>query len=242
MSTCKASCAARLGRNPNEQFSMSASKTGSSTIFTAACTTRSRTVGIDSGRCSRLPGFGMNTRRAGTGRHAPSRKFIEQPINAVLLDVRDGLSVDACCAAIAAHLDPRPLQYVSAIDLVRERVEPSPGLSLGRPVERMLQGTDRIARRSQRGGASHNGTHRALLDERYASTKQRPFPHRRLCCPLGSRPPRSQGDQQYYGRLRRPPGSPPTSRREPVIGRDAPATRSQVTGPGRASPVPAATI
>jgi hypothetical protein len=241
MSTCKASCAARLGRNPNEQFSMSASKTGSSTIFTAACTTRSRTVGIDSGRCSRLPGFGMNTRRAGTGRHAPSRKFIEQPINAVLLDVRDGLSVDACCAAIAAHLDPRPLQYVSAIDLVRERVEPSPGLSLGRPVERVLQGTDQI-RRSLRGGASHNGTHRALLDERYASTKQRPFPHRRLCCPLGSRPPRSPGDQQYYGRLRRPPGSPPTSRREPVIGRDAPATRSQVTGPGRASPVPAATI
>jgi len=25
-----------------------------------------------------------------------------------------------------------------------------------------------------------------LLDNQYASTKQRPFPHRRLCCPLGS--------------------------------------------------------
>ena len=42
--------------------------------------------------------------------------------------------------------------------------------------------------------------------------------------------------------IRRPPGSPPTSRREPVIGHDTPATQSQVTGPGRASPVPAVTI
>ncbi len=48
--------------------------------------------------------------------------------------------------------------------------------------------------------------------------------------------------RRYYGRLRRPPGSPPISRREPVIRCDAPATTSQVTGPGRASPVPAVTI
>jgi hypothetical protein len=47
----------------------SASKTGSSTIFTAACTIRSRTGGIDSGLCSVVPGFGMNTRRAGSGRY-----------------------------------------------------------------------------------------------------------------------------------------------------------------------------
>ena len=39
---------------------MSASKTGLSTIFTAACTIRSRTGGIESGLCSsRTPGFGM---------------------------------------------------------------------------------------------------------------------------------------------------------------------------------------
>jgi hypothetical protein len=72
MSTCKASCADRLGRNPNEQSSMSASKIGSSTILTAACTIRSRTEGIDSGRCSLLPGLGMNTRRAGSGRYRRS--------------------------------------------------------------------------------------------------------------------------------------------------------------------------
>jgi hypothetical protein len=58
MSTCRASCADRLGRNPNEQSSMSASKIGSSTILAAACTIRSRTVGIDNGRCSTLPAWG----------------------------------------------------------------------------------------------------------------------------------------------------------------------------------------
>ena len=51
----------------------SASKTGSSTIFTAACTIRSRTGGIENGRCSpRTPGFGMKTLRAGSGRYRPS--------------------------------------------------------------------------------------------------------------------------------------------------------------------------
>jgi hypothetical protein len=46
----------------------SASKIGSMTIFTAAWTIRSRIAGIDSGRRSCEPGFGMNTRRAGNGR------------------------------------------------------------------------------------------------------------------------------------------------------------------------------
>jgi hypothetical protein len=44
MSTCKASCVDRFGRNPNEQSTISASKTGSITIFTAACTIRSPTI------------------------------------------------------------------------------------------------------------------------------------------------------------------------------------------------------
>jgi hypothetical protein len=47
---------------------MSASKIGSATSFTAACTIRSATAGIDNGRCSAVPGLGMNTRRAGSGR------------------------------------------------------------------------------------------------------------------------------------------------------------------------------
>src|SRR6266581_4450933 len=47
--------------------------------------------------------------------------------------------------------------------------------------------------------------------------------------------------KQYYGRLRRPPGQHSTSRRGPVIGLHAPAAHPQATGPGRASPLPAAT-
>jgi hypothetical protein len=71
--TWRASCVERRGRNPNEHSSMSASKIGSITILVAAWTTRSRIAGIDSGRRSvGLPGFGMNTRRAGSGRHRPS--------------------------------------------------------------------------------------------------------------------------------------------------------------------------
>ena len=73
MSTCRASCADRLGRNPKLPGRKSASKTGSSTIFTAACTIRSRTEGIDSGLCSpAFPAWGYSTRRAGIGRYRPS--------------------------------------------------------------------------------------------------------------------------------------------------------------------------
>jgi hypothetical protein len=52
MSTCRASWADFFGRNPKLHGIMSASKTGSMTIFTAACTTRSRTAGMESGLCS----------------------------------------------------------------------------------------------------------------------------------------------------------------------------------------------
>ncbi len=73
MSTCRASWADRLGLNPKLHGIMSASKTGSSTVFTAACTTRSRTAGIESGLISAWPGLGMYTRRAGSGLKVPSR-------------------------------------------------------------------------------------------------------------------------------------------------------------------------
>jgi len=57
----------RFGRNPYEHGRKSASKMGSSTILAACWATRSRTVGMPSGRL--LPsGFGMSTRLAGAGR------------------------------------------------------------------------------------------------------------------------------------------------------------------------------
>ena len=150
MSTCRASCADRLGRNPKLHGRKSASKTGSSTIFTAACTIRSRTGGIDSGLCS--------VRARLRDEHPPGRQrpvpalpqfagqLVEQPGNPVLLDRGQGDLVDARRAIVTAHRDPRPLQNVTAADLVIQRVESPPGIGLGRPVQRMLQGTDRIGR------------------------------------------------------------------------------------------------
>jgi hypothetical protein len=58
--------ASRLGLNPYEFSSKSASKIGSMTIFTAICTTRSLIVGIPNGL--RPPSaFGIYTRRTGMG-------------------------------------------------------------------------------------------------------------------------------------------------------------------------------
>ncbi len=156
-------------------------------------------------------------------------QLVEQPSNPVPLDVSDADLVDARSAAVAAHLLPRALQHVSAIDLVIERVEPSFGVGLGRPVQRPLQVLDLVVL----GGTSHEGTHQPFpTPKRIDEAAALPSPAVVLSARL----------KQYYGRLRRPPGSQPTSRRKPVIGRGAPAATSQTTGPGRASPVPAVTI
>jgi hypothetical protein len=72
LSVSRASVALRLGRKPYELGRKSASKIGSSTSFAAICTTRSRTVGIPSGRF--FPSaFGMYRRSTATGRYLPAR-------------------------------------------------------------------------------------------------------------------------------------------------------------------------
>ena len=115
-------------------------------------------------------------------------QLIKQPGHPVLLDSGQGDLVDARRAVIPAHRDPRAPQHIPAADLVIQRVEPSPGIGLGRPVQRMLQGTDRIPRyrRSLRGGTSTNGTHRAPPPQQYAPTKQRPFPSPQVVLSCGS--------------------------------------------------------
>ena len=63
---------------------------------------------------------------------------IALPETAETMKVLKGGPVDTGCASIVAHVGPRPLQDVPAIDLVIERVEPSLGVGLGRPVQRSL--------------------------------------------------------------------------------------------------------
>ncbi len=121
MSTCRASCADRFGRNPKLHDRKSASKTGSSTIFIAACTTRPRTAAIASGLRPALPGLGISTFRAGSGHHVPSRNWMANSpssrVTPVHLDICQGGLVDARCTVVAAQRDPRPPQDVLAVDL-----------------------------------------------------------------------------------------------------------------------------
>ena len=52
------------------------------------------------------------------------RQFVQPPVSAVRLDVRKALAVDSRCPAIIAAADEGPLQDVSAIQFVVQRVEP----------------------------------------------------------------------------------------------------------------------
>jgi hypothetical protein len=107
------------------------------------------------------------------------------------------------------------------MDLVMERVEPSSGVGLGRPVERSLQITDLVLL----GGTSHDG-HSPVLpcarraDEAAALPSPRVLLSRRL--------------KRYYGRLRLPPDAPPLPGSSPVIGRarSGGTSRSRRAGEG----------
>ena len=157
--------------------------------------------------------------------------LIKQPGHPVLLDPGQSGRVNTWRAIVAAHHHPRALKHIPAMDLVCQRVKPSPGIGLGRPVKRMLQSTDRISRdtpaRSQSGGTSLTGTHRAPPRQtlRIGEAAALPSPAVMLSVRL----------KQYYGRLRRPPGQRSTSRFWPVIGRHAPAAQIRRL-PGRGGP------
>ena len=102
-------------------------------------------------------------------------------------------------------------------------MEPSPGIGLGRPVKRALQFSDLVCL----GGPSHDrGTHRALpCTSRVNEAAALPSPAVVLSARL----------KQYYGRLRRPPGTRPLPGSSPVIGRDAPTAHFR-RRPGRGGP------
>ena len=73
LTTGTAGVARRLGRQPSEVCGTLAATIGSSTIVPACGPTRSRTVGIPSGRC-RPSGVGIETRRTGGGLSLPARR------------------------------------------------------------------------------------------------------------------------------------------------------------------------
>jgi hypothetical protein len=107
---------------------------------------------------SKLLAPGLRDKHTARGKRTPApvpevySQFVEQPVDAVPLDVGESGPVDAGRAAIGAHQPPRPLQDVPAMDFVVERVEPSFGIGLGRPVERPLQFSDSVL---LGGGRSH---------------------------------------------------------------------------------------
>ena len=95
-------------------------------------------------------------------------QLIEEPVDTVFLDFGQCGPVNAGRAAVAANRDPRPPQDISAIDLVPQRMKPSPRIGLGRPVKRVLQGTNRIQHGPRSGGTSQIGTHRAPPSQTHA--------------------------------------------------------------------------
>jgi hypothetical protein len=157
-------------------------------------------------------------------------ELVEQPVNAEQLDLLDGQPVDAGRAAVAAHQLPRPLQDVSAVDLVVERMKPSPRVGLGRPVQRSLQFSDLVLL----GGASHEVALTGLPLHVTRGRSSGPSHHLWLCCPPGSTGTTAASDALPAHRPL--PGSPP------VIEQRLAGRIPQPTGPGRASPVPAATF
>ena len=127
------------------------------------------------------------------------------------------------------HLPPRPLQDVSAEDLVMERVKPSSGIGLGRPVKRSLQLSNLVLL----GGPSH------LL----ALTS----PSLRVTHERSSGPSLTDGCVVRSARsVLRPPPTPTrpasTSRLKTGYRTQCSGGPPQTAGPGRASPVPVATF
>jgi len=88
----------------------------------AAHAMRSRAAGIESGRCSEPAGLqypypARRKRRTLLSPHV-RRQLFEQPLGSAGFHSGDGDAVDAGCAPACAHLQPRTLQNVPAVDLV----------------------------------------------------------------------------------------------------------------------------
>jgi hypothetical protein len=168
-----------------------------------------------------------------------SVQLVEETANPRLLDGPDGDAVNAGSAAVAGDLGPRCPQHVLAVDLVEQRVEPTAAALLGRAVELVLEGADRIEVPGHLVAVLGSiPTHVISLfcwhswapPPRQASVKHGPF---------ASRAPLASGGVVLSTRPRSllrpdPPPSrlPTTSRGSPVIRRPAPRDRNARAGEG----------
>ena len=221
--TCRASCADRLGRNPKLHGRKSASKTGSSTIFAAACTIRSRTArNRKRPSAHRSPASGCGTRQAGKGRYRFSRS------SAARSSTSRGAPYSSTASRVVlsmpgAPLLPRTVTHPRHRTSLRKTLSHSAwnrasGIGLGRPVQRVCQARTGSRRepRPLPAGLATDGTHRAPPQQQHASTKQGPFPSPQVVLSGGSSGTTAASDA--HPARHHFPGSP-------VIGRHAPAAQ-----------------
>ena len=244
MSTCRASCADRPGRNPKLTGRKPASKTGSSTIFSAARTIRSRTGGIESGLSSPAgaPGLGMKTRRAGSGRYRPSLSSAASspssratPYSSTAARVTLSMPGAPLLARTATHARHRTSLW-QTLSYSAWNLRPGSALAArysacckARTGSAGTPRTDPCA-----AGLAETALTGPLPDSTAHQRSSGPSHHRRLCCPPGSTGTTAASDAH--------PASNPLPE---VIGCRTPrsgSSKPQATGPGRASPVPAITI
>ena len=241
MSTCRASCAERFGRNPELHGKKPASKTGSSTIFTAACTIRSRTAGIDSGLISSVPGLGISTRRAAIGRYLLSRSPLASspgsratPYSStwarVVLSMPGAPLFRRTVTRACQRTSLRTILSASAWNL-------RPGSALAARYSACCK-----ARTGSAGTLPANPEAAELAMTALTGPLLEDAAHRRSSGPSLTAGCVVLRLSRYYGRLRRPPGQRSASRGHRLQDATLRRQNPQVTGPGRASPVPAATI
>ena len=154
-------------------------------------------------------------------------QLIQEPIDTVFLDFGQGGPVNAGRAVVAAHRDPRPPQDISAIDLVPQRMKPSPRIGLGRPVKRVLQGTNRIQHGPRSGGTSQIGTHRAPPSQTQRVNEAAALPSPQVVLSYGSIGTTTASDSH--------PAPDPLPGSTPVIGQAIPRN-SQCVSAGEGLP------
>jgi hypothetical protein len=66
---------------------------------------------------------------------------------------------------------PTHARHKTSLHLVSQRVEPTPGIGLGRPVQRILQGTNRVHHGPNAVGLAETALTGQLPHQQYAPTK-----------------------------------------------------------------------